>query len=62
MRQVEKFLGLPKDDYSQMHERVHQKKPVQIPDAVISQIERRLEGQDAFLEAEFGPDCARTTE
>lgn len=54
MRDVEAFLGLPPHIYVKARERVHETGRLDVPDWVTERIAARIDGQDAFLEAEFG--------
>jgi hypothetical protein len=58
MRDVEEFLGLGPHVYPRAAERVHETGRLSVPDWVAERVKARLEGQDAFLEAEFGTEFA----
>lgn len=61
MQEVEAFLGLSAHHYPRMSERVHEGKKLTVPENIVRRVEARLEGQDAFIASEFGPDFARVT-
>ncbi|CAN5690762.1 sulfotransferase [soil metagenome] len=61
MREVEAFLGIGGHDYPRLRERVHASREITVPDEIAAGIAARIDGQDAFIAAEFGEDFARLT-
>ncbi|CAN5690648.1 hypothetical protein BH23PSE1_BH23PSE1_01530 [soil metagenome] len=61
MREVEGFLGIGRHDYPRLRERVHASRGIDVPGEIAARVAARIDGQDAFIAAEFGEDFAAAT-
>lgn len=54
MRDIESFLGLPAHNYPRMGDRIHETPKIDVPEEIAERLRVCVEGQTAFIEAEFG--------
>lgn len=61
LNKIEHHCGLPAHTYKDADRRVHQTKPLRVPDFVLDHVESRVAPQNRFLEERFGQSFLRET-